>query len=448
MVKTLTKEVTVGELRRLYKEGKYDIEIDTPDGFQPVVSWWDKGVLPMVHIKTVGGLETICATNHLVQCVSRDGIDNCWILAEELTDGDHVLTINGIDEVASVKKVDDQECYDFEVGHVNHRYWGDGISSHNSGKSYIGSANIIKWCQANDVWPVLIDTENAIDSSWLEQLGVDTSEDAMDKFLAATVDDVSRFCGELIDEYRLVNAGKPYAERGKMVIILDSLGMLITPTQEKQFMEGDQRGDLGIKAKQVTAMLRVLLSKIASQPIGMVLTNHVFDSQDKYTPDSIAGGKMVEFSTSVIIQMNKWLLKEDEDGRETKDVLGIKTSVVVRKSRYAKPFEKLKINIPYEQGMDPYSGLFDLFKAKGLFIQTGTWYTYTSPSTGEVIKLQGSSTKKWKTTLDLIMDEWTEYWEDKNATVGFDETLSGFIEDSGEIQPEEVVTTKKESKKK
>jgi RecA/RadA recombinase len=244
------------------------------------------------------------------------------------------------------------------------------------------------------------------------------------------VDDVSKFIGELIEEYKIVNSGKKYSERGKMIIVLDSLGMLITPNQEKQFMEGDQKGDMGIKAKQVTAMLRVLLSKIGSQPIGIFLTNHVFDSQDKYSPDSIAGGKMVEFSTSVIAQINKWLLKEDGEGKETKDVTGIRATVVVRKSRYAKPFEKVKIDIPYTTGMDPYSGLFDLFKAKGLFNQTGSWYTYTSPSTGEIIKHQGSSTKKWKSTFDLIMDEWDQYWENPAETIGFDETGSGFAEDS------------------
>ena len=303
-----------------------------------------------------------------------------------------------------------------------------------SGKSYIASANIIKWCQQNDVWPVLVDTENALDKSWLEPLGVDTSEDAMDKFLGATVDDVSKFIGEIIDQYKERNDDRPYAERDKMCIIVDSLGMLITPNQEKQFMEGDQKGDMGIKAKQVTAMLRVLISKIGSQRIGIVLTNHVYNSQDKYTPDQIAGGMMVEFSTSLLIQMNKWMLKEDDDGKETKEITGIRTTVVVRKSRYAKPFEKVKINIPYEYGMDPYSGLFELFEKKGIIQGAGSWFSYTSPATGEIFKHQGKSVKKWKAAMDQIMEEWDEFHEPKGASIGFDETESAKADIESELK--------------
>ena len=39
----IEQQVTVGELRELFKSGEYEIEIDTPDGFQPIVNWFDKG---------------------------------------------------------------------------------------------------------------------------------------------------------------------------------------------------------------------------------------------------------------------------------------------------------------------------------------------------------------------------------------------------------------------
>jgi len=327
-----------------------------------------------------------------------------------------------------------------------------------SGKSFLATANVIRWCQNNNVYPVLIDTENALDESWLEKLGVKTDEESMAKWLAATVDDVSQFIGELIENYKDSNKDFSYKEKGKMVIIIDSLGMLITPTQEKQFMEGDQRGDMGIKAKQVTAMLRVLMSKIASLPIGIIITNHVYNSQDKYTPDQIAGGMMVEFSTSLLIQMNKYVLKkEEQEGKESKDgkdIVGIKTSTVVRKSRYAKPFERVWINIPYSQGMDPYSGLFELLEKKGCFEKAGSWYTYVSPETGEETKHQGSSVAKWKEVMDHIMDIWETHYElPEKTALGFDET--GATEEcideeiaAMESQIEEIMAGKKGKNKK
>jgi RecA/RadA recombinase len=287
-----------------------------------------------------------------------------------------------------------------------------------SGKSYIATANLIKDCLAKGVSPVLIDTENALDASWLQNFGIDT--ELVEKFSGATVDDVSALIGALIEIYKSENADVPYENRPRILIIIDSLGMLITPNQERQFMEGDQKGDMGLKAKQITAMIRVTMAKIASEPIGLVCTNHVYDSQDQYKPDTIPGGKMLEFASSIIVQMNKLLLKEDENGVKLTDgaVAGIRSSIVVRKSRYAKPFEKLKINIPYDTGMDPYSGLFELFEKKGAIIKDGTRYTYTSPVTGEFFKDFRKNFKKngW---LDQIMEEWS-HWESPKDKKGFD----------------------------
>ena len=290
-----------------------------------------------------------------------------------------------------------------------------------SGKSYICSGNLLKDAQAKNVFPVVIDTENALDESWMKALGVDTSDDMMLKLMGVTVDDVSATIGSFISQYRAENDKYAYADRPKVLFIIDSVGQMITPNNERQFMEGDQKGDMGIKAKQITNMIKVIMAKIGSQPIGLLATNHVYDSQDQYKPDTIPGGKALEFSSSVIVQMNKLLLKEDEFGTKLTDgeVAGIKSSTVVRKSRYAKPFEKLKINIPYDTGMDPYSGLFDLFDKKGLVVKDGQRWVYTSLVTGEVLKDYKKSYKKngW---LDQIMTE-RDAWDNAPVPVdGFD----------------------------
>lgn len=280
-----------------------------------------------------------------------------------------------------------------------------------SGKSYISSGNIVKYCQQQGVFPVIIDTENALDEQWLINLGVDVADDKIMKVSGATIDDISAMMGALIEQYKAEHGAKPYEERPRLLLIIDSLGMLITPNQERQFMEGDQKGDMGIKAKQITAMMRVVMAKIASEPIGLVATNHVMDSQDQYQPDKIPGGKMLEFASSVIVQMNKYLLKEDEDGNKLTGgaVAGIRTTAVVRKSRYAKPFERIKLEIPYDTGMNPYSGMFDLLLAKGVLIKEGVRYSYTSPVTGEIILDYRKNYRK-NGYYDTIIEEW-DHWE-------------------------------------
>ena len=74
--------------------------------------------------------------------------------------------------------------------------------------------------------------------------------------------------------------------------------------------------------------------------------------------------------------MKKLKLKEDEDGNKISDVTGIRSACKVMKSRFNKPFESVQVKIPYEKGMDPYSGLVDLFEKKGLLVKEGNRLKY------------------------------------------------------------------------
>ena len=111
MTEHITQDVTVKELKEMFKSGDFEIEIDTPDGFQPVVDWFDKGVLNMVQVKTES-FTTDCAVNHLIQLA-----DEKWVPAEHIVIGDKVITKKGIEEVLSIATLEPAECFDFTVDH-------------------------------------------------------------------------------------------------------------------------------------------------------------------------------------------------------------------------------------------------------------------------------------------------------------------------------------------
>jgi RecA/RadA recombinase len=160
--------------------------------------------------------------------------------------------------------------------------------------------------------------------------------------------------------------------------VIDSLGMLLTPTDVDQFNKGDMKGDMGRKPKALTSLVRNTVNMIGSYNVGMVCTNHTYASQDMFDPDDkISGGQGFIYASSIVVAMRKLKLKEDEDGNKVTDVRGIRAACKVMKTRYAKPFESVQVKIPYETGMDPYSGLVDLFEAKGLLKKEGNRLKYT-----------------------------------------------------------------------
>src|SRR6056300_1233585 len=232
-----------------------------------------------------------------------------------------------------------------------------------AGKSYICSGNIVKSAQDQGIFVVLIDSENALDEAWLQALDVDTNEDKLLKLNMSMIDDVAKTISTFMADYKAMN-------------------------------EED-------RPKVLTSLVRNTVNMFGSHNVGMVCTNHTYASQDMFDPDDkISGGQGFIYASSIVVAMKKLKLKEDLDGNKTTTVNGIRAACKVMKTRYAKPFESVQVKIPYETGMDPYSGLVDMFEAKGILNKEGNRLKYVDLN-GEV---HLDYRKQWTgEKLDMIM---------------------------------------------
>ena len=290
-----------------------------------------------------------------------------------------------------------------------------------SGKSYICSGNLIRNAQEQGIFVVLIDSENALDEKWLIDLGVDTAPEKLLKLNMAMIDDVAKTVSEFMKEYKtLEDEAKP-----KVLFVIDSLGMLLTPTDVNQFEAGDMKGDMGRKPKALTSLVRNSVMLLGSHNVGMVCTNHTYASQDMFDPDDkISGGQGFVYASSIVVAMKKLKLKLDEDGNKVTDVLGIRAACKVMKTRYAKPFETVQVQIPYSTGMSPYSGLVDMFEKNLELKKEGNSLVYITQD-GEVIK---KFRKGWSRNEDGCLDKMMAEFQVKAET-----TISS-------VTPEEEVT--------
>ncbi len=273
-----------------------------------------------------------------------------------------------------------------------------------AGKSFICSGNLVRNAQQQGIYTILIDTENALDEDWLKALGVDTSEDKLLKLNMAMIDDVAKMINEFVKEYKTL----PADERPKVLFVLDSLGMLLTPTDVNQFEAGDLKGDMGRKPKALTALVRNCVNMFGDLNIGLVATNHTYASQDMFDPDDkISGGQGFIYASSIVVAMRKLKLKEDEEGNKISEVKGIRAGCKIMKTRYAKPFESVQIKIPYESGMNPYSGLVDMFEAKGLLTKDGNRLKYILVDGTEIKQFRKEWERNEGESLDLVMKDFT-----------------------------------------
>ena len=279
-----------------------------------------------------------------------------------------------------------------------------------SGKSFLCSGNLVRNDQQQGIYVILIDTENALDESWLKALGVDTSDDKLLKLNMAMIDDVAKLISEFVKEYRTM----PEDQRPKVLFVLDSIGMLLTPTDVNQFEAGDLKGDLGRKPKALTALVRNCVNMFGDLNIGLVATNHTYSSQDMFDPDDkISGGQGFIYASSIVVAMRKLKLKEDEDGNKISEVRGIRSACKIMKTRYSKPFESVQVKIPYETGLNPYSGLVDLFEGRGLLQKDGNSLKYNLADGSFIKQFRKAWERNDNGSLDRVM---TDFVANPNRT--------------------------------
>ena len=175
-----------------------------------------------------------------------------------------------------------------------------------SGKSFICSGNIVKNAQDQGCQVVLFDSENALDEQWLQALDVDTSPEKLLKVSVSMIDDVAKAISEFMKDYKSNYGDMEYDDMPKLLFVIDSLRMLLTPTDVTQFEKGDMKGDMGRKPKALASLVRNTVNQIAPFPIGIVATNHTYASQDMFDPDDkISGGQGFIYASSIVVAIKK-----------------------------------------------------------------------------------------------------------------------------------------------
>jgi len=120
------RELTIIELEKLLEQGR-EVEVTSPDGWVKVTDFINKGIKDCYKIVLANGLYCESAERHLFQLESDD-----WVLTKDLRVGHILKTVDGSSEIISKTRVKSQRVYDLTVDHSNHRYYTNGVVSHNT----------------------------------------------------------------------------------------------------------------------------------------------------------------------------------------------------------------------------------------------------------------------------------------------------------------------------
>lgn len=297
-----------------------------------------------------------------------------------------------------------------------------------SGKSYL-LGNFIKSAQEDGAYVYVIDSENALDDDFMGKIGIDTESNYKYRGVI-TISHVLKLVSSFLKGYDKSYAHLPIAEQPKVMIAIDSLGMLMTDTDLEAFNKGDQKGDQGQRAKQIKAMLRQFVQAIKHLNIAMVVTDQVYQAtaEQKLAGEGLwVVNQAVRYSLSQIVLVTKLKLKGGEGGA----INGVRMKVEGFKTRFTQPFQTVTIEVPYTEGMDPTSGLIETMEAMGVLIRGGSWYTIKGTTT----KFQAKDLSKYVEQLLNIAELETD-------------TFIKVVDDAFEEDPDQGSTAKEDRLKR
>jgi len=268
-----------------------------------------------------------------------------------------------------------------------------------AGKSFL-AANLLASAQREGAFALMIDAENASDETFVKAIGVDTSPSNYRYVGVRTIPQVTKVMSSFIKGYKNeYKDGDPDAPQ--IIIAIDSLDMLMTDTEEKNWVKGVVKGDQGQRNKQLKQMLRTFVQAIKQSNISIIVTDGVYKNQDLLNGEGLYVAKeAIRFSLSQIIMLTKFKLKDDT---KTK-VRGIKMKCEGFKTRFTQPFQNVVIEVPYEEGMNPFSGLLSVGLGLKIIQQSGAWYN-----------IAGSDKKWYSKDISEYADEILEKAEAMNS---------------------------------
>lgn len=144
-------EVPIKDIKKLILDG-IEVEIDSPDGWVKIDAYVEKGEWEEYVIFDEEDNKVLsCNESHLFE--TPDG----WVFASSMNNGHEwdVISSNGVKKVRAEMSGKRIPIVDIQVNHANHRYFANGLSSHNTN---VGKSLMMCHFAANN----LIDGKNVL----------------------------------------------------------------------------------------------------------------------------------------------------------------------------------------------------------------------------------------------------------------------------------------------
>lgn len=247
-----------------------------------------------------------------------------------------------------------------------------------TGKTFIVN-RILAQAQKQGIYPIIFDTEFAIDERSTKGVGLDPSKT---KYVPVyTVDQCRNQVAAFLDN--VIEA----KQEGKFIISIDSLGNLAAQKEIDDIAKDKTSSDMGLRAKSLKSMLRTLTYKAGRAGVTILFTNHTYADPSAMFPSLVknqAGGSGPTYMASILVQLAKRNEKEGEGDAggintgklsEANKYSGTTLRALTVKNRFIPPFLEAEMYLSFTSGLNKYSGLLQMATARNIITKSGPSYS-------------------------------------------------------------------------
>ena len=215
----------------------------------------------------------------------------------------------------------------------------------------------------------MVDVEHAFDPKWATSIGMNINE------LIFAQPDYGEQAYDIVE--MLCKSGKVE------LIILDSVAAMAPKAEIEGTLEDNNQ--IGAQARMNSQAFRKLKGIVSDANCTLICVNQIREKIGVMfgSPETTPGGRALKFYASVRMDIRRTGSFSVGD-----EVVGNKTKVTFKKNKVAPPFTVAEFNITFGLpaypicGVDPYSSLIEIAKAKKICTQSGSHVRYEGGSIG------------------------------------------------------------------
>ena len=259
------------------------------------------------------------------------------------------------------------------------------VGPESCGKTLMAN-KIMANAQTKGMYVAYFDTEGALDEATAKRLGCNTAK------IKHVPSEITEHCrNEIVQFLDTIVQNKL---QGKVLIVIDSLGNLITAQEKKKIEEGSETLDMGNRSKQLKSLMRAVTHAAAKANCPVVFTNHIYEDPSQLHPTAIkkqAGGSGPLYMSSVIVQMAKKTERaEDSKNKDSntettlisKGINGATLRALTTKNRFVTPFLEIEMYLNFRTGLNKFSGLLEMAEGYGVIERRGHQFALNGESLG------------------------------------------------------------------